>query len=353
MKRACIMYKHLLVPIDGTPLSNATVDQALNLAVIFKSRVTFLHARPDIAATGDGALLHAAAPAVFAEVAAGNARALVAWADAAARALDVPCGSLIVTSDRPHEAILDAAREVGCDLIVMASHGRRGLQGALQSSVTHKVLRHATVPVLVDVVESNLSLSDEQRAVAVIRDEHRSLAAVLHALLQVLDEAATSGRVPDMALLRSMLFYIEQFPERLHHPKEDAYLFERLRQRTREFDGLIEGLERQHLEGTQLFAALRELLQAMQDGAPGALDMFTHAVRDFAQSQWHHMSAEERLLLPAASRFLTVEDWAAIAAAFADNGDPRFGSDAYESFAQLASRLHNLTAATIAASGNP
>lgn len=347
------MYKHLLVPIDGTPLSNATVDQALGLAVTLKSCVTFLHARQDIAATGEGALLHAAAPAVFAEAAAGNARAMVARAEAAARAVDVPCGSLIVSSDRPHEAIVDAAREVGCDLIVMASHGRRGLQGALLGSVTHKVLRHAKVPVLVAVVESNVSLSDEQRAVAAIRDEHRSLAAVLHALLQVLGEAATSGRVPDMALLRAMLFYIEQFPERLHHPKEDVYLFQRLRQRTRECDGLIEGLERQHLEGAQLFVALRELLQVIQDGAPGSLDMFTQAVRDFAQSQWNHMSAEERLLLPAASRFLTVEDWAAIAAAFADNGDPRFGSDAHESFTQLASRLHNLAAATITSPGNP
>ncbi|WP_119153554.1 universal stress protein [Caldimonas tepidiphila] len=338
------MYKHLLVPIDGSPLSNATVDQAVSYARELQARLTFLHARPDYAATGDGALMHAMAPAAFSEAAAGNARALVAKAEAAARAAGVGFASVIRTSDRPHEAILEAAEACGCDLVFMASRGRRGLKGALLGSVTHKVLQRATVPVLVAAVESNLGVSDEQRALATIRDEHRSLAAVIHALQGVLEEAARSGRPPDTALLRAMLHYIEQFPERLHHPKEEAWLFRRLRERSAECDALIEGLERQHAEGSALFAELRVRLAALEGGEEGALAALSEAVEDFARSQWAHMKAEEQLVLPAASRHLQPGDWAEIAAAFGANGDPRFGTEADESFARLASRLLNLAA---------
>ncbi|WP_028997898.1 universal stress protein [Azohydromonas australica] len=338
------MYKHLLVPIDGTPLSSATVDQAVSYARAIGAQLTFLHARPDYAATGAGALLHAAEPMAFAEAAAGNARALVAKAQAAARAEGVDCTCLIRTSDRPHEAIVDAAREAGCDLIFMASHGRRGLKGALMGSVTAKVLQRATLPVLVSAVESNFPATDEQRAVATIRDEHRSLASVLNALLQLLEEAQQTGRSPDLALAGAMLFYIERFPQRLHHPKEDEYLFRKLRERTNECDALIAGLERQHAEGDTLFGNLRQRLQALENGAPGAVSALMEAVKGFVQAQWRHMSAEEQLVLPAASRYLQPEDWTEIATAFGANGDPRFGADADESFAQLANRLHNLAA---------
>jgi nucleotide-binding universal stress UspA family protein/hemerythrin-like domain-containing protein len=324
------MYKHLLVPIDGTPLATRTVDQAVAYARAGGARLTFLHARADLGARGEGALLHAMSPEAFAEAAAGNARAIVAKAEASAHAADVPSASRVIISDRPHDAILEAAREAGCDMVFMASHGRRGLKGALLGSVTRKVLELATLPVLVVAVESNLEpISDEQRALGILRDEHRSLAAVLHALL-----AQVEWPAPDVALLRAMLFYIEQFPERLHHPKEDAYLFDRLRRRTSTCDALIAALHSQHVAGAEQFAALRRLL----DSGDGAA--FAQGVRDFAQAQWRHMRDEEQLVLPAASLHLQADDWLDIAAAFADNGDPRFGAG--ESFDRLASRLLTL-----------
>jgi len=170
------MYMHLLVPVDGTPLASATIEQAVAYARVGGARLTFLHARADLAARGDGALLHAMSPEVFADAAAGNARALLARAEAAARAAGVTASSMLMTSDRPHEAILEAARSSGCDLVFMASHGRRGLKGALLGSVTRKVLEGATLPVLVAAVESNLAArSDEQRALVLLREEHRSL----------------------------------------------------------------------------------------------------------------------------------------------------------------------------------
>jgi hemerythrin-like domain-containing protein len=159
-----------------------------------------------------------------------------------------------------------------------------------------------------------------------VRDEHRSLAAVLHALLAQIELPA-----PDAALLRALVFYIEQFPERLHHPKEDAYLFDKLRRRTHEHDVLLDALHAQHEAGAALFAELRRLLDA------GDRPAFAQAVRDFAQAQWQHMRDEEQLVLPAASLHLQADEWRDMAAAFAANGDPRFGAG--ESFDQLAARL--------------
>jgi nucleotide-binding universal stress UspA family protein/hemerythrin-like domain-containing protein len=326
------MYKHLLVPLDGTPLASATIEQAVAYARAGGARLTFLHVRADIAARGDGALLHAMSPEVFADAAAGNARALLARAEAAARAGGVVAASMLVTSDRPHEAILEAARSSGCDLVFMASHGRRGLKGALLGSVTRKVLDGATLPVLVAAVESNLAArSDEQRALALLREEHRSLAAVLQAMRDIVDDTA---QPPDPALLHAMLFYVEQFPERLHHPKEEHHLFARLRQRTSECDALLAELEQQHESGAGRVAQLRSRLDA------GDMAAFAGAANGFAQEQWQHMRAEEALVLPAASRHLLAEDWRAVAEAFEANADPRFGAG--ESFDALAARLLEL-----------
>lgn len=328
------MYKHLLVPHDGTPLSFATVEQAVVYAKAVGARLTFFHARPDMAASGQGALLHAMSPQDFAEAAAGNARALVARSEAAARAAQVPCESVLAISDRPHEAILEAAASAGCDLIFMASHGRRGIKGALLGSVTRKVMEGSSLPVLVAAVESNQPrLSDEQIALGILRDEHRSLAAVLHALHTL---TADPVGAPDQALLRAMLFYIKQFPERLHHPKEDAHLFRRLRGRTDECNALLDELEQQHVAGAEQFTAMRQALEA------GDMAAFAQQVQAFEQQQWHHMGTEEKLVLPAASRHLTAEDWRDIAAAFRGNDDPRFGSG--ESFDGLASRLLEMAA---------
>ncbi len=94
-----------------------------------------------------------------------------------------------MTSDRPYEAILGAAEARGCDLIFIASHGRRGIKGLMLGSETQKLLQHTTIPVLVSAVESNLPAAEIRAPLAVIRDEHRSLAAVIHGLEYVVRQA--------------------------------------------------------------------------------------------------------------------------------------------------------------------
>ncbi len=87
---------------------------------------------------------------------AGEARAILAKAEVVARVAGVPYESAVMTSDRPHEAILHAAESRGCDLIFIASHGRRGIKGLMLGSQTQKLLQHATIPVLVSAIQSNL-----------------------------------------------------------------------------------------------------------------------------------------------------------------------------------------------------
>lgn len=327
------MYKHLLVPLDATPLASVLIERAVAYACATSAHISFLHVRADLGERGDGALLHALSPELFAQAALSNAAVLLARAEAAARAAGVPAQTHVLTHERPSEAILRTAQVCGADLIALASHGRRkglvGLKGVFVSSVTRQVLEQSALPVLVLAVETQLPQhSDEQRALTVLREEHRSLSVVLNALLA---ETQRPPETQDRALLGALLFYIEQFPERLHHPKEEVHLFARLRLRTSEVDGLLDELQAQHAQGTHTFAALQRSLQA------GALTDFAAQVQVFAQQQWRHMAHEEKVVLPAASQHLWPEDWQAIANAFDTNAAPHLGT--VESFDRLASLL--------------
>lgn len=331
------MYKHLLVPLDASPLASVLIERAVAYASATSARISFLHVRADLGERGDGALLHALSPELFAQASLSNAAVLLARAEAAARAAGVFAQTHVVTHEKPSEAILRTAQGCGADLIALASHGRRkgleALKGVFVSSVTRQVLEQSALPVLVLAVEAQLPQhSDEQRALRVLREEHRSLSVVLNALLA---ESQRPAEVQDRTLLGAMLFYIEQFPERLHHPKEEAHLFARLRLRTSVVDGLLDELQAQHAQGAHTFAALQRSLQT------GASADFAVQVQAFAQQQWQHMGHEEKVVLPAASQHLQPEDWEAIANAFESNEAPHLGT--VDSFDRLASLLLELS----------
>jgi hemerythrin-like domain-containing protein len=180
---------------------------------------------------------------------------------------------------------------------------------------------------------------------AIIGDEHRSLAAVILGLEFLVRDARTTGRPPSFALLRAMVYYIRNFPERLHHPKEDAYLFRLLRERTSELDDTLAELQRQHADGEAHVDALERAIDRYESGSAGGADAFATAVRDFADAQLQHMRLETKVILPAARRYLTSDDWKEIGRAFADNGDPRFSVDNDEEFRQLFAQILNMTPA--------
>ena len=160
------------------------------------------------------------------------------------------------------------------------------------------------------------------QAIKAILREHGSMGAVLHGLRFLVQEIRAGRMAPDHALLHARIHYIDAFPERLHHPKEDRYLFPRVRQRTRDADAALARLEKQHEQGAVLTRELREAAaRYAQDGEP-AFASFAGRVEQYTTFYWQHMRDEEELVLPVAQRVLTPDDWKEIDAAFAANQDP-------------------------------
>ena len=145
------MFKHILVPTDGTELSSDTVKRVVNFAKEAGAKITFFYAKPDypVAYYGEGALIDPTTPEKFAQMADKQAQDILSAAMLEANTAGVSCASASAVSDIPYEAIIEACTASGCDLIFMASHGRRGFSGLLLGSETQKVLTHSKTPVLV------------------------------------------------------------------------------------------------------------------------------------------------------------------------------------------------------------
>ena len=161
-----------------------------------------------------------------------------------------------------------------------------------------------------------------KESIRIIHDEHRSISAVLHALKHLTRIARDSNIKPDFKVFRAMLRYIDEYPERLHHPKEDQYLFARLEARAPEAKVLVDELRAEHVMGAQLIRDLEQALVGLEVGWGGGAQAFRKAADAYAEFHWSHMRKEEKQLLPLAERTLTAEDWREIDAAFAGNDDP-------------------------------
>jgi len=179
------------------------------------------------------------------------------------------------------------------------------------------------------------------RSIAIIQDEHRSITAVIEGLREVLVEVAAGRIAPDFDLLDAMFRYIEAFPERLHHPKEDDFLFARLKLRRPEAAPLLDRLSAEHEQGRVKFAELKVALDEYHRDAK-MLPSFVERVERYSHFHWLHMRREEDEVLPLAAAALTAEDWAAIDAAFASNSDPIVGAAATREFRSLFRRIVSL-----------
>ena len=145
------MFKHILVPSDGSEFSQAAVEKAVAFAKETGARVTAFYAKPSppLPYYGEGIGAHWQMPSTYNELVDRQAQEVVGHIETLCKQVGVPCQTLTLSSDVPYEAIIDAATQSGCDLIFMASHGRRGLSALLLGSETNKVLTHARIPVLV------------------------------------------------------------------------------------------------------------------------------------------------------------------------------------------------------------
>lgn len=305
-----ITCRHLLVPVDETIESTAAVVGAVELARIAAASITFIHV-PRLFASGDAVepVLFAMAPLRQTDC----RSEVLAKAESVARAQGVPCASAATASQVAHAAILAAADQAGCDLIVLGTGTHRltpGSPGSPDSPVA-AVLAQAAMPVLVLPVAPPVAA---RRTLGIIRHEHRIIATVLCAWQELLAKAGCRGVAADVPLMRIMIRCIEMSLDAPRHARKEKLLFGRLRRRTCTVAAELDEHGHRCERHGQLVGALGDAVERYAAGA--ALAELAQAVDHYAQFVWNHHGREEGVILAAAQRYLTAGDWDRIDAAF-------------------------------------
>ncbi len=143
------MFKHILLATDGSKLSDHAIRMGVQLAKAVNAKVTGFHVMPEFHVFTYKTEMLEDTKREFAEDSKAHAAQYLSVVETAAKTAGVTCDVASVTHDHPYEAIIKVAKQRGCDLIVMASHGRKGVQAVLLGSETQKVLTHSHIPVLV------------------------------------------------------------------------------------------------------------------------------------------------------------------------------------------------------------
>jgi len=146
------MYKHILIPIDGSPTADKAVEAGIEFARGARAKVTLFTAVPEYQPPSEADMMSRRKVVSLWDherISRDNAQAILRPAAERLRAAGIDCDTAYAECNRPHEAIIDAARAHGCDLILMSSHGRRGLSELWYGSETHAVLKHSSIPTLV------------------------------------------------------------------------------------------------------------------------------------------------------------------------------------------------------------
>ena len=179
-------------------------------------------------------------------------------------------------------------------------------------------------------------------ALNIIKDEHRSIAAVLHGMQELVRRIRERAAKIDPRVFKAMLYYLDTFTERMHHPKEDQYLFSPLRLIGGGHSALIAELEREHAEGENALRRVEQYLIRYEEGGEKEFPEFAREVDRFVEGYWEHMRKEEDQVFPLAEKLFTPADWDAIDRAFAANADPLAGDRNEKDFRRLFSRIVSL-----------
>ena len=145
------MFKHLLIPTDGSKLSTGAVEKGVAFAKEVGAKLTFVHVMPEYVVDAFAEFPSAAQASFtdFMKASEETAKSVLGEAEAKAKAAGVTSDTVAIRHGQPWKAIIDVAGGRACDLIFMASHGRRGISALVLGSETHKVLTHSAIPVLV------------------------------------------------------------------------------------------------------------------------------------------------------------------------------------------------------------
>ncbi|OLL31114.1 hemerythrin [Burkholderia sp. SRS-W-2-2016] len=184
-------------------------------------------------------------------------------------------------------------------------------------------------------------------AIHTIVREHQQLSAVVNGMTRFVESNAEGAHRPDPMVMRAMLYYIREYPEQVHHPKEDKYLFARLRSRSDELDDVIDELEAQHVEGAARVRAMDEALTRYELSGASAAPALRTLVNEYAAFYARHRRLEEEIILPAALRFFSALDWMELDEAFEANRDPFNGSELQGGLDRLYGLIVNTVGTTI------
>lgn len=184
-------------------------------------------------------------------------------------------------------------------------------------------------------------------ALQIIRNEHAALAAVLRSLSMMIAPGPVREPERFFNVLRAMLFYIDEFPERLHHPKESELLFPKLARAAPELAPVIRQLESDHQDGEHKVRELQHQLLAWELVGESRRAEFVDAAEEYVRFYLEHMRTEETQLLPAADRLLSALDRAELDAAFSRDRDPLAGGTRDPRYERLFTRIVMTTPAPI------
>ena len=176
----------------------------------------------------------------------------------------------------------------------------------------------------------------------IIRAEHRSIRAVLDGLRYLARNSLEGKKRIDPKVFRAMLHYLETYAERLHHPKEDRYLFAALRQYGPQAEAVVASLEHDHAGGERALRDLDHCLARCEVAGEKRYVPFALAVEDFVQGYLLHMRKEEEEVFPLAMKLLSPGDWEVIDRAFIENRDPLASIHEERDIQNILERIVNL-----------
>jgi hemerythrin-like domain-containing protein len=174
-----------------------------------------------------------------------------------------------------------------------------------------------------------------------ILSEHRSIRAVLDGMNYLVRERRTAGAAVDPKVFGAMLYYLDVFAERVHHPREEAGVFEVVRHRNARMDAILDELDREHESGESAMRSLEQAYLRYLEGGDRELAAFARKVESYVENYLEHMRREEELVLPYARELLAAGESTPSAAAGADIADPLHGAESTD-YRKLFARIVNL-----------
>jgi hemerythrin-like domain-containing protein len=164
---------------------------------------------------------------------------------------------------------------------------------------------------------------------------------MLRSIQLLLAQHRRQATLPDFAVLRAMIFYVDEFPEKRHHRKESELLFPKLRARTPLSRALLDRLDEDHAHGERNVRELEHALLGFEMMGEARREAFERAAERYVDFYLAHMAVEENEILPLAERVLTERDWAELDAAFSANRDPLAGHEPEDEYCALFTRIVN------------